>query len=117
MIKRPNKSDIINSNYPHQERLARKAYEGQLAKLQIELVKMQAWAKESGSRVAIIFEGRDAAGKGGTIKGFRENLNPRALSEPTEKEMAEWYFQRYVTHLPTVGDMTFLTAAGISTVS
>ena len=121
-IKRSDKSDIINSNYPHQERLARRAYEGQLAKLQIELVKMQAWAKESGSRVAIVFEGRDAAGKGGTIKRFRENLNPRgtrvvALSEPTEKEMAEWYFQRYITHLLTVGGMTFLTAAGISTVS
>ena len=111
-IKRSDKSDIINSNYPHQERLARRAYEGQLAKLQIELVKMQAWAKESGSRVAIVFEGRDAAGKGGTIKRFRENLNPRgarvvALSKPTEKEMGEWYFQRYIKHLPTAGGMTF----------
>jgi len=79
--------------------LAGKAYEGQLAQLKIELVKIQAWPKKSGSRVAIIFEGRDTAGKGGTIKGFRENLNPRgtrvvSLSEPTEKEMAEWYFQR-----------------------
>ena len=106
------KSDIISSSYPHQERLARKVYEGQLAKLQIELVKMQAWATESGSRVAIVFEGRDAAGKGGTIKRFRENLNPRgarvvALSKPTEKEMGEWYFQRYIKHLPTAGGMTF----------
>ena len=111
-IKRSDKSDIISSSYPHQERLARKVYEGQLAKLQIELVKMQAWAKESGSRVAIVFEGRDAAGKGGTIKRFRENLNPRgarvvALSKPTEKEMGEWYFQRYIKHLPTAGGMTF----------
>lgn len=111
-IKRSDKSDIISTSYPHQERLARKVYEGQLAKLQIELVKMQAWAKESGSRVAIVFEGRDAAGKGGTIKRFRENLNPRgarvvALSKPTEKEMGEWYFQRYIKHLPTAGGMTF----------
>jgi len=92
--------------------LAGKVHEGQLAKLQIELVKMQAWATESGSRVAIVFEGRDAAGKGGTIKRFRENLNPRgarvvALSKPTEKEMGEWYFQRYIKHLPTSGGMTF----------
>ena len=111
-IKRSDKSDIISTSYPHQERLARKVYEGQLAKLQIELVKMQAWATESGSRVAIVFEGRDAAGKGGTIKRFRENLNPRgarvvALSKPTEKEMGEWYFQRYIKHLPTSGGMTF----------
>jgi len=111
-IKCSDKSDIISNSYPHQERLARKVYEGQLAKLQIELVKMQAWATESGSRVAIVFEGRDAAGKGGTIKRFRENLNPRgarvvALSKPTEKEMGEWYFQRYIKHLPTSGGMTF----------
>ena len=111
-IKCSDKSDIISNSYPHQERLARKVYEGQLAKLQIELVKMQAWATESGSCVAIVFEGRDAAGKGGTIKRFRENLNPRgarvvALSKPTEKEMGEWYFQRYIKHLPTSGGMTF----------
>ena len=111
-IKRSDKSDIISNSYPHQERLARKVYEGQLAKLQIELVKMQAWTKESGSRVAIVFEGRDAAGKGGTIKRFRENLNPRgarvvALSKPNEKEMGEWYFKRYIKHLPTAGGMTF----------
>jgi polyphosphate kinase len=84
----------------------------QLAKLQIELVKMQAWATESGSRVAIVFEGRDAAGKGGIIKRFRKNLSPRgarvvALPKPTEKEMGEWYFQCYIKHLPTVGGMTF----------
>ena len=92
--------------------MAGKVYEGQLAKLQIELVKMQAWATESGSLVAIVFEGRDASGKGGTIKRFRENLNPHgarvvALSKPTEKEMGEWYFQRYIKHLPTSGGMTF----------
>ena len=111
-IKRAEKGDIINPDYPHSERLARKVYERQLAALQIELVKMQAWAKESGARVAIVFEGRDAAGKGGTIKRFRENLNPRgarvvALSKPSEKEAGEWYFQRYIKHLPTSGGMTF----------
>jgi polyphosphate kinase 2 len=111
-IKRAEKGDIINPDYPHSERLARKVYERQLAALQIELVKMQAWVKESGARVAIVFEGRDAAGKGGTIKRFRENLNPRgarvvALSKPTEKESGEWYFQRYIKHLPTSGGMTF----------
>ncbi|WP_390914566.1 polyphosphate kinase 2 [Pseudosulfitobacter sp. SM2401] len=111
-IKRAEKGDIINASYPHSERLARKVYERQLAALQIELVKMQAWAKDSGARVAIVFEGRDAAGKGGTIKRFRENLNPRgarvvALSKPSEKEAGEWYFQRYIKHLPTTGGMTF----------
>jgi polyphosphate kinase 2 len=111
-IKRADKGDIINTSYPHSERMARKVYESQLAALQIELVKMQAWVKDSGARVAIVFEGRDAAGKGGTIKRFRENLNPRgarvvALSKPTEKEAGEWYFQRYIKHLPTAGGMTF----------
>jgi polyphosphate kinase 2 (PPK2 family) len=93
--------------------LAGKVYQGQLAKLQIELVKVQAWATESCSLVAIGFEGRDAAGKGGTIKRFCENLNPHcarviAVSKPTEKEMGEWYFQRYIKHLPTAGGMIFL---------
>ena len=93
--------------------MAGKVYEGQLAKLQIELVKMQAWATESCSLVAIVFEGRDAAGKGGTIKRFCENLNPHgarvvARSKPTEKEMGEWYFQIYIKHLPTAGGMIFL---------
>ncbi len=110
--KRADKGDIINTSYPHSERMARKVYESQLAALQIELVKMQAWVKDSGARVAIVFEGRDAAGKGETIKRFRENLNPRgarvvALSKPTEKEAGEWYFQRYIKHLPTAGGMTF----------
>lgn len=111
-IKRAEKGEIINTSYPHPERLGRKVYETQLAALQIELVKMQAWVKDSGARVAVVFEGRDAAGKGGTIKRFRENLNPRgarvvALSKPSEKEAGEWYFQRYIKHLPTAGGMTF----------
>lgn len=111
-IENADKGEIINPSYPHSKRLSRKQYNSQLASLQIELVKMQAWANESGARVAIVFEGRDAAGKGGTIKRFRENLNPRgarvvALSKPTEKEAGEWYFQRYIKHLPTAGGMTF----------
>jgi polyphosphate kinase 2 len=87
-----------------------KAYEKELARLQIELVKLQTWAKETRARIAIVFEGRDASGKGGTIKRFRENLNPRgarvvALSKPTEKEQTEWYFQRYIDHLPSGGEI------------
>ena len=81
-------------------------------RLQIELVKLQAWARDTGTRIAMIFEGRDAAGKGGTISRFRQNLNQRsahvvALPKPTETEAGQWYFQRYIKHLPTAGDMVF----------
>ncbi len=111
-IRRAEKGDIINATYPHSERMARKVYEREIAALQIELVKMQAWVKATGARVACVFEGRDAAGKGGTIKRFRENLNPRgarvvALSKPSETEAGQWYFQRYVQHLPTRGEIVF----------
>ncbi|WP_416881966.1 polyphosphate kinase 2 [Marivita sp.] len=111
-IKRADKDDIINPDYPYSERMPCKAYEKDLAALQIELVKMTTWAKESGTRIAIVFEGRDAAGKGGTIKRFRENLNPRgahvvALSKPSETEATQWYFQRYVDHLPAAGEVSF----------
>ena len=111
-IKRADKDDILNPDYPHSERMPRKAYEKDLEKLQIELVKMLAWARETGARIAIVFEGRDAAGKGGTIKRFRENLNPRAarvvaLSKPTETEATQWYFQRYIDHLPAGGEIVF----------
>jgi polyphosphate kinase 2 len=111
-IKRADKDDIINPDYPYSERMPGKAYEKDLAALQIELVKMTTWAKESGTRIAIVFEGRDAAGKGGTIKCFRENLNPRgahvvALSKPSETEATQWYFQRYVDHLPAAGEVSF----------
>lgn len=111
-IAEADKDDILDSAYPHQERMGRKAYEEQMEALQIELVKLQAWAKESGARVAIVFEGRDAAGKGGTIKRFRENLNPRgarvvALSKPSDTERTQWYFQRYIQHMPAAGEVTF----------
>ncbi len=87
-----------------------KAYEKELARLQVELVKMQEWIKHEKLRVVVIFEGRDAAGKGGVIKRITESLNPRlcrvvALGTPTEREKASWYFQRYVAHLPTAGEM------------
>ena len=111
-ILRYEKGDILSPTYPHTERLARKPYEKDLDALQIELTKLQAWTKDSGARIVCVFEGRDAAGKGGTIKRFRENLNPRvanvvALSKPTETEAAQWYFQRYLDHLPAGGHMTF----------
>ena len=111
-IRRADKDDILNPDYPHDERMKGKHYDLDMDALQIELVKMQAWAKETGARVAIVFEGRDAAGKGGAIKRFRENLNPRgarvvALSKPSEPEQSQWYFQRYIDHLPSGGEITF----------
>ena len=93
------------------ERLPKKPYEAELKRLQRELVKVQEWLRTSGARVVIIFEGRDAAGKGGTIKRVTEYLNPRvaqiaALPKPTEREATQWYFQRYIAHLPAAGEMT-----------
>ena len=111
-IKRADKDDILTDSYPFDERLSRKHYERDMERLQIELVKLQAWARDSGTRIACVFEGRDAAGKGGTISRFRANLNPRAarvvaLSKPTETERTQWYFQRYISHLPAAGEMVF----------
>jgi polyphosphate kinase 2 len=96
--------------YPYLNLMSRKAYEREKYKLQVELLKLQAWTKENGERIVIIFEGRDAAGKGGTIKRVMEHLNPRgarvvALEKPTETERGQWYFQRYIQHLPTAGEM------------
>jgi polyphosphate kinase 2 len=90
--------------------LSKKFYESELGSLQIELVKLQSWIKKSGLKVVVIFEGRDAAGKGGTIKCITQSLNPRickviALATPTEREQTQWYFQRYVAHLPAAGEM------------
>lgn len=104
------KEQIINPTYPYQTRMDRDDYEEQLASLQIELVKFHAWVRDTGQRVAVLFEGRDAAGKGGCIARVRQNLNPRvagivALSKPTEREAAQWYFQRYIAHLPARGEM------------
>ena len=111
-IARADKDEILNPDYPYSEEMKKKTYEKEITALQIELVKMQAWAKETGARVVCVFEGRDAAGKGGTIKRFTENLNPRgarvvALSKPTETEAGQWYFQRYVDHLPSAGEIVF----------
>jgi polyphosphate kinase 2 len=96
--------------YPYRNLMSRRHYEAQKYHLQVELLKLQAWVKETGQRVVIVFEGRDAAGKGGTIKRFMEHLNPRgahvvALEKPTETERGQWYFQRYVQHLPTAGEI------------
>jgi len=96
--------------YPYMNLLSRKSYERQKYRLQVELLKLQAWVKETGQRVVILFEGRDAAGKGGAIKRFMEHLNPRgarvvALEKPSEVERGQWYFQRYVTHLPAGGEI------------
>lgn len=96
--------------YPYKFLLSRRTYERKKYQLQVELLKLQSWVKATGQRVVIIFEGRDAAGKGGTIKRFMEHLNPRgarvvALEKPTEQERHQWYFQRYVSHLPTSGEI------------
>jgi polyphosphate kinase len=97
-------------DYPYDERMDRESYERAKYYLQIELLKCQYWFEDTGQRVVVLFEGRDAAGKGGTIKRFTEHLNPRtsrvvALSKPTEREQGQWYFQRYVQHLPGPGEI------------
>jgi len=96
--------------YPYKNLLTRKSYEREKYRLQVEMLKLQAWIKKSGERLVILFEGRDAAGKGGAIKRFMEHLNPRgsrvvALEKPTQTELGQWYFQRYVEHLPTAGEI------------
>jgi polyphosphate kinase 2 len=102
--------DWRSGGYPYRNLMQRRSYEKTKYRLQVELLKLQAWVKETGQRVVILFEGRDAAGKGGTIKRFMEHLNPRgarvvALEKPTEQERGQWYFQRYVQHLPSVGEI------------
>jgi polyphosphate kinase 2 len=99
-----------NGMYPYADRVKKAQYEREKAKLQVELLKVQRWVKESGKKVIIIFEGRDAAGKGGAIKRFMEHLNPRgarvvALEKPTVAEQTQWYFQRYLKHLPSAGEI------------
>ena len=99
-----------SGEYPYETKMSRRTYERQKAQLQAELLKVQLWAQETGQKFVMIFEGRDAAGKGGTIKRFTEHLNPRsarvvALNKPTDEERGQWYFQRYIDHLPTAGEI------------
>ncbi|MDO5647293.1 polyphosphate kinase 2 [Paracoccus sp. (in: a-proteobacteria)] len=101
-----------SGRYPYTVALGRRVYEAEKARLQAELLKVQLWAQETGQKFVLLFEGRDAAGKGGTIKRFNEHLNPRlarvvALQKPTDQERGQWYFQRYINHLPTSGEMVF----------
>lgn len=105
--------DVWKIGYPYDEKISPKEYERTKRKLQIELLKLQAWVKESGEKIVIIFEGRDAAGKGGAIKRFTEHLNPRgarvvALEKPTDRERSQWYFQRYVEHMPAAGEIVLM---------
>ncbi|OBB09603.1 polyphosphate kinase 2, partial [Mycobacteriaceae bacterium 1482268.1] len=102
--------DTWRENYPYDERMGRDEYEEQKRLLQIELLKLQKWSQAHGHRHIIVFEGRDAAGKGGTIKRFMEHLNPRgarvvALEKPTDRERTQWYFQRYIHHFPAAGEI------------
>jgi polyphosphate kinase len=102
--------DTWREDYPYPEKMTRDQYEYLKRPLQIELVKLQNWVKSVGEHIVIVFEGRDAAGKGGTIKRFTEHLNPRgatvvALVKPTDRERSQWYFQRYVPHLPAAGEI------------
>jgi len=105
-----NRVDTWREGYPYSERMQRRDYEIEKRQLQIELLKLQGWVKETGQKLVLVFEGRDAAGKGGTIKRFTEHLNPRgsrtiALDKPNEREKTQWYFQRYVQHLPAAGEI------------
>jgi len=110
-IREAGKKDILNPSYPYGERMKKRAYEEAYDACQLELVKMLDDVKTTGKRIVVVFEGRDAAGKGGAIKRVRENLSARAarvvaLSKPTERERGEWYFQRYIKHLPSEGEVT-----------
>jgi polyphosphate kinase 2 len=112
IIRKADKDDVTNPRYPYPAEMDRKDYERAMEALQIELVRLQAWVRATGQRIALVFEGRDAAGKGGTIKAMTENLNPRgarivALPKPSETEAGQWYFQRYVKELPTRGEIVF----------
>ena len=111
-IRVASKKDILCPSYPYRKKMSRRMYEKQKRQLQVELLKAQHALHQSGQKILFLFEGRDAAGKGGTIKRFMEHLNPRtarivALEKPTEKEQGQWYFQRYFKHLPTTGEMVF----------
>jgi polyphosphate kinase 2 len=112
VLRRPDGSivDTWREDYPYPDRMDRDQYENEKRQLQVELLKLQYWVEDTGQRLVVLFEGRDAAGKGGTIKRFMEHLNPRrarivALGVPTQRERGEWYFQRYIAHLPTAGEI------------
>ncbi len=107
------KKDKPTSDSPARKRVKKSVYENELFRMQLELVKMQEWVKEKGLKVVVVFEGRDAAGKGGVIKRITQHLNPRicrviALPAPTEREKTQWYFQRYCVHLPAAGEIVLL---------
>ncbi|WP_062762960.1 polyphosphate kinase 2 [Falsirhodobacter sp. alg1] len=109
-IKHGKEDDILSESYPYRERISKKQYKKKMAALQCQIVRMQADLRKTGKRVVVVFEGRDAAGKGGTIDAMRENLNPRvanvvALAAPNDREQGEWYFQRYIRRLPAGGEM------------
>jgi polyphosphate kinase 2 len=109
-IKGARKDSILSPTFPYDTRMDKTDYEAQMAALQIELVKFHAWVRDTGERIAVLFEGRDAAGKGGCIGQVQANLNPRvagvvALAKPTEREARQWYFQRYIQHLPAGGEI------------
>lgn len=110
--KKADEKHFEDLDYPYDKRMRRKVYEDKVEQQQIELLKLQRWVKATGQRVLVIFEGRDAAGKGGTIKRFIEHLNPRgarvvALPKPNETERTQWYYQRYIAHLPSAGEIAF----------
>ena len=105
------KKIFADANYPYEKKMDSREYEKLKQELQIEILKMQGWVKDTGQRIVAIFEGRDAAGKGGTIKRVMEHMNPRgarvvALEKPSEEERGQWYFQRYIPHLPSRGEIT-----------
>ncbi len=107
-----NSDEFCDGKYPYKRGMRNKVYERQKAELQVELLKAQRWVRETGQKIIALFEGRDAAGKGGTIKRFMEHLNPRgarvvALEKPSDRERNQWYFQRYVKHLPAAGEIVF----------
>jgi len=109
-IEKSKRKDILSSVYPYDRQIDSDEYQERMDKLQIELAKFQAWVKTSGARIVLLFEGRDAAGKGGAISHFTMNMNPRvaqvaALSKPSDREATQWYFQRYVDRLPAAGEM------------
>lgn len=112
ILQRAGKDDVTDPRFPYPAELKRAEYDAQMEALQIELVRLQVWVKSTGQRIAILFEGRDAAGKGGAVQAMTANLNPRgarvvALAKPSDAEAGQWYFQRYARELPTAGEMVF----------